>query len=167
MTETIACPNCKRKLQAPEQYVGQKVQCPECQHIFLAAPMSVSAPPLPSASRPATAESGQPRRYDEDDFDDFQESRQLRKRYDSHRGGLIMALGLIALVGGMSMCAPVVVGPVAWALGTWDLREIREGRMDPVGRSMTQTGQVCGIVATVLLILAIPFFCLVFGMDRF
>ena len=64
-----------------------------------------------------------------------------------------MAMGLVALVGGLSFCLPAVVGPVAWALGTWDLREIREGRMDPEGESMTRAGLVCGIVATVLMIL--------------
>jgi hypothetical protein len=184
MIETIACPNCKRQLQVPEQYLGQKVQCPECQHMFVATSMSVSSQPLPKGGNAAASK---PKQYDDDDeddvprrrrgrddfddddddeednFDGYHQPRRLRRRFAPHRGGLIMALGLVALVGGMSMCAPVILGPVAWMLGTWDLREIREGRMDPEGASMTQTGQVCGIIATVFLILGVPFFCFVFG----
>jgi hypothetical protein len=181
MAETIACPSCQRQLQVPEQYLGQKVQCPECRHMFVATTTSVSAqpPPPPAGNTPKP----KPRRYDDDenetprrrrdfddddddDFEDFHHPRRLRNRFAPHRGGLIMALGLVALVGGMSLCGvPAVLGPVAWALGSWDLRKIREGRMDPEGASMTQTGQVCGIVATVLLILGAPIFCLLVGAD--
>ena len=170
MAETVGCPNCQRKLQVPEQYLGQKVQCPECQHLFIAATMAVRAQPMP-APAPPPAGIVKPRRYeeededdlaprrrrshddDDDDFDDFHQPRHLRNRFSPHRGGMIMAMGLVALVGGLSFCLPAVVGPVAWALGTWDLREIREGRMDPEGESMTRAGLVCGIVATVLMIL--------------
>lgn len=65
-----------------------------------------------------------------------------------------MALGLVSLVGGLSFCVPVVIGPIAWALGSYDLREMREERMDPSGEGMTRAGQVCGIISTVLLLLA-------------
>jgi hypothetical protein len=183
MAETIACPGCQRQLQVPEQYLGQNVQCPECRHMFVATTTSVSAQPRPTSSAPPQAggpEKSRSRRYDDDenetprrrrdldddddDFEDFHHPRRLRNRFTPHRGGLIMALGLVALVGGMSLCGvPAVLGPVAWALGSWDLREIREGRMDPEGASMTQTGQVCGIVATVLLILGSVVFCLLMG----
>jgi hypothetical protein len=61
---------------------------------------------------------------------------------------MIMILGLVGLVGGMTMYIPLLLGPVAWILGSYDLREIREGRMDPTGEGMTRAGQVCGIVAT-------------------
>jgi hypothetical protein len=76
-----------------------------------------------------------------------------------------MALGLVALVGGMSFCAPALIGPVAWALGSWDLREIRAGRMDPEGEGMTRAGQVCGIVASLILLLGTLFFCFLFMVD--
>jgi hypothetical protein len=42
-------------------------------------------------------------------------------------------------------------------MGSWDLREIREGRMDPEGEGMTRAGQVCGIVATILMLLGVGF----------
>ena len=164
MVEWIACPQCKRQLQVPAQYIGQTVQCPECQHRFVAATSSITAQPLPATS---AAGGGKPKseRYDDDDddFDDIRHPRHRRADWEPHRGGMILALGLVALVGGMSFCfIPTVVGPIAWALGTSDLRAMRDGHMDPSGESMTRTGQVCGIVATVLLLLVAPFVCLAF-----
>jgi hypothetical protein len=105
--------------------------------------------------------------FDDDDdrvdaYDGFHVGRR-RGRLPAHRGGIVLALGLVALVGGMSFWLPLVIGPVAWILGMWDLREMREGRMDPDGQGMTQAGMVCGIVATVFLVLVasgIGFCCL-------
>jgi hypothetical protein len=148
--------------------------------MFTAATMAVSAQPMPAPAAPPVV-SAKPRRYDEDededdefaprrrrrdedddDFDDYDHPRHLRNRFTPHRGGMIMAMGLVALVGGMSFCLPAVVGPVAWAMGTWDLREIREGRMDPDGEGMTRAGQVCGIIASVLMIMGALVFALLF-----
>lgn len=184
MAETVACPSCQRQLQVPEQYLGQKVQCPECRHMFVATTTSVSAHPPPASAPSPAGNTGtsKPRRYDDDgddetprrrrdldddddDFEEFHHPGRLRNRFTPHRGGLILALGLVALIGGASFCAPAVIGPVAWALGSWDLREIREGRMDSAGAGMTQAGQVCGMVATLLLVLGALFFCFVFGAD--
>src|ERR1051325_9108314 len=156
MVEVITCPGCRRTLQVPEQYLGQTVQCPECRHMFTAASSAVSANPPPATSVPG--EKPKPRRDDDDDFDDLPRRRRryeddddddldLRRRrralerdYAPHRGGVILALGLFSLVGGMSLMGlPLVLGPVAWALGAYDLHEIREGRMDPAGESMTRT----------------------------
>jgi hypothetical protein len=179
MTEILTCPNCQRQLQIPEQFLGQTVQCPECRHMFTATSTAVSS--TPTATSPATAgtgaESKKPRyedddydvprrrrRFEDDDYDDefdVRRGRPMRQHYDAHRGGVILALGLISLVGGLSICLPVLVGPVAWAMGSYDLREMREGRMDPSGESMTRTGQVLGIIATVLLILFAGFILLI------
>ncbi|MCC6419408.1 MAG: hypothetical protein IT429_14325 [Gemmataceae bacterium] len=30
MPEIISCPNCQRRLQAPEEVLGRDVQCPTC-----------------------------------------------------------------------------------------------------------------------------------------
>jgi hypothetical protein len=180
MAEIITCPNCQRQLGVPEQYLGQTVQCPECRHQFMAALASVKTQPAPVTSappfepKPRRDEDDEPeapprrRRHEEDDEgDDYEDldirhRNRLRKRFDPHRGGVIMALGLIALVGGMSFCLPALIGPIAWILGSWDLRSIRDGHMDPAGESITRAGQVCGIIATVLLILGASFFCLMF-----
>lgn len=62
-----------------------------------------------------------------------------------HRGTLILVLGILGLV----VCAPV--GIVAWLLGSGDLKEMDAGTMDPAGRSNTNAGKICGIIATVLM----------------
>ncbi len=83
-----------------------------------------------------------PRRRDPDDRPDYDEP---------HRGGLILALGIIGLVA----CGPV--GIAAWLMGNNDLKAMDAGRMDPEGRQLTQVGKILGIIATVLTILG---FCL-------
>jgi hypothetical protein len=64
-----------------------------------------------------------------------------------HRGTLILVLGILGLV----ICGPL--GIVAWVMGSGDLRQMDAGTMDPAGRSNTQAGKICGIIATILLIL--------------
>jgi hypothetical protein len=169
MAELIACPNCRRQLQVPAHYLGETVQCPECQHRFTATASSVSTKP----TAPAPVETGRTRtreRYDDDDDDDddlddirIRRLRHRRSDWEPHRGAMILTLGLVALVGGMSFCGlPLVIGPIAWLLGAWDLRAMRDGQMDPDGESMTRTGQVCGIIATVLLVIGTPIVCFAF-----
>ena len=64
-----------------------------------------------------------------------------------HRGTLILVLGILGLV----ICGPL--GIAAWVMGAGDLKQIDAGTMDPAGRSTTQAGKICGIIATILLIL--------------
>jgi hypothetical protein len=66
-----------------------------------------------------------------------------------HRGTLILVLGILGLV----VCGPL--GIVAWIMGSGDLKEMDAGTMDPAGRGTTQAGKICGIIATILLILGI------------
>lgn len=70
-----------------------------------------------------------------------------------HRGVLILVLGILGLVG---FCP--LLGPVAWIMGKGDMEEIDAGRMEPEGRGLTQAGMVCGIVATLLMILGLVVF---------
>lgn len=69
-----------------------------------------------------------------------------------HRGTLILVLGILGLV----VCGPL--GLVAWILGQGDLKAMDAGQMDPSGRSLTNAGRICGIVATVLWALGILVF---------
>jgi hypothetical protein len=64
-----------------------------------------------------------------------------------HRAVLILVLGILGLV----VCAPC--GIAAWIMGNGDLKEMDAGAMDPSGRGMTNGGRICGMVATILLIL--------------
>jgi hypothetical protein len=185
MAEIISCPNCQRKLQVPQQYLGQKVQCPDCRHMFTAGTAaSAEAPPASTPSAPPAPKSDDRRRrddyddeddrparrgrYDDDDDDrEYDDVRRRRHRGDfvPHRGGLILAMGLIGLVGFLACVFPVVLGPIAWIMGNSDLREMRAGRMDPAGEGMTRGGQICGMIATLFMIVGGLIVCLMIAAD--
>jgi hypothetical protein len=73
-----------------------------------------------------------------------------------HRGTLILIFGILGLV----ICGPL--GIAAWVMGNSDLREMDAGTMDPSGRGTTQAGKICGMIATILMILAVVMFVLFF-----
>ena len=73
-----------------------------------------------------------------------------------HRGTLILILGILSLV----VCAPL--GIAAWVMGSSDLKEIDAGTMDPAGRGTTQAGKICGIIGTILFILSLVIFGVIF-----
>lgn len=66
-----------------------------------------------------------------------------------HRGTLILILGILGLV----VCAPC--GIAAWIMGSGDLKQIDAGQMDPTGRSLTSAGRICGMIATILLVIGV------------
>ena len=70
----------------------------------------------------------------------------------SHRGGLILTLGLI----GLFICGPLCLA--AWVMGSGDLREMDAGLMDPGGRSTTSSGKNIGILGTVLWVIGFVFY---------
>lgn len=76
----------------------------------------------------------------------------------AHRGVLILVLGIVSLVA----CGPV--GIAAWIMGNNDLREMDSGVMDPTGRAMTNAGRICGIIATILMIIGIVVVGIIFGL---
>ena len=64
----------------------------------------------------------------------------------SHRAGLILAFGILGLVG-FFPCAPI-----AWLMGHTDLNKMREGTMDPAGEHLTNLGRFLGMVVTMLML---------------
>jgi uncharacterized membrane protein len=64
-----------------------------------------------------------------------------------HRGGTILALGIVGLV-----CC-FICGIIAWVMGNNDLKEMAAGRMDPSGQGMTQAGKICGMISVILQII--------------
>jgi hypothetical protein len=75
-----------------------------------------------------------------------------------HRGTLVLVLGILSLV----ICAPL--GIAAWIMGNGDLKQMDAGTMDPSGRSMTNAGRICGMIACILMVLGIIIFVLVFAL---
>ncbi len=161
MPTTVDCPSCSRKLSVPDELLAKQVKCPSCGTIFTAtasagasdpvrAAPPAEEPPRPSQRRPPPRE---PEYEDErayDDYDDEPPRRSGRGSYRRsnlapHRGSTIMVLGILSLA-----VAGIILGPIAWIMGNNDMKEIRAGRMDPEGESNTNTGRICGMIATLL-----------------
>jgi hypothetical protein len=65
------------------------------------------------------------------------------------RGGTILTLGILSLV----ICG--IMGPIAWSMGTEELRRIDAGETDPAQRGSVTAGRICGIIATALMIFSL------------
>jgi hypothetical protein len=75
--------------------------------------------------------------------------RQRKRPLRPHRGGLILAFGIL------SWMTCFLFGVAAWALGVDDLRAIRAGEMDPSGESLTRAGLILGAVHVILSLVAL------------
>jgi hypothetical protein len=165
MTEIVTCPACAKKLQVPEDFFGKTVQCPECKQQFVANPAGAAPAPPSLATHdlfPARQEPSYPVEEDDDgprrprkrrNDDDDRPSR--RDRLAPHRGGMILAFGILAIIG----IGAIVFGPLAWFLGNADLAEMRAGRMDPSGEGQTNTGRILGMIATLLIVVTLVAIC--------
>lgn len=69
-----------------------------------------------------------------------------------HRATTVLVLGILGLV----ICGPL--GIAAWVMGNNDIREMDAGQMDPAGRSTTNAGRICGMIASILLIIGVIVF---------
>jgi predicted Zn finger-like uncharacterized protein len=156
MPEIVNCPQCDRELRVPDELLGKKVKCPTCGEMFTAKVVEPSPasppPPRPEPRSPLGPPPGVTApRDDQDDYEEPQRRspppRTRRDRVDTqpHRGTLILVLGILGIV------ACQIFGPVAWLMANNDLAEMRSGRMDPEGKSLTNAGRICGIIGTVYL----------------
>ena len=73
-----------------------------------------------------------------------------------HRGTLILVLGILGLI----VCGPL--GIAAWVMGSGDLKQMDAGAMDTSGRGNTQAGKICGIIGTILMVIGIIVFGILF-----
>lgn len=67
-----------------------------------------------------------------------------------HRGGTVLALGIVGLVLNFGCGFGWILGIIAWVMANNDLKEMDAGVMDPSGRSNTSAGKICGIISVVL-----------------
>ncbi len=184
MAQLIPCPDCKKHLQVPDDLLGKLVQCPECKTTFTARlPEEVNPPTSTTASPPPTKSSSAPwqndesdddrdddsrakkrRRDDDDDDDDGRDRersrRSVRRSFTPHKGEMILIFGLLSL---FLPAFSVIFALMAWIMGSSDLREMREGRMDPAGESMTQAGRIMGMISVGLHMLVILACCGFYG----
>jgi len=86
------------------------------------------------------------------------------RHVEPHRGQMILILGILSL-----FVANLILGPIAWIMGSNDLKKMRAGQMDRSGESNTNTGRICGMIGTLLG--AVGICCLVgvfgLGLGRF
>jgi hypothetical protein len=175
MPDTIPCPQCGKSLALPESVYGTQVQCPICGTVFTAGSPAPPPPRLPLSTDPIRFEGESPRRRDRDyddrerdrdrdygrdydgrDYDDRDHGRRGYEDYGQrrdvapHRGGAILALGIIGLL--VSLC-PILgwtLGGIATNMANADLTKMNLGHMDRDGRSQTETGKMLGTIAIVI-----------------
>jgi hypothetical protein len=68
---------------------------------------------------------------------------------------MILAFGIL----GWFVC--FIFGIMAWTMGNNDLKEMREGRMDPEGESLTNIGRILGMISCILGALGFIFACFI------
>jgi hypothetical protein len=170
MTEVIECPECGRKLNLKEEFLGQEVKCPSCAATFVAtAQLRPPPPPPPVEIAPREPE----RRRDDDDRDDRRRDRRSRRdRYDDDfqrkkpdRGAAVLTLGILGLA---FSCIPLigwVLGGIALGMGSNDLQEMDRGQMSRAGEGATQGGKICGLIAIILNTFALFIWCMAYSRD--
>jgi hypothetical protein len=62
----------------------------------------------------------------------------------THRGQLMLVLGIVSLVVG-----PPIVSVLTWVMAHNDLKEMDAGQMDPAGRQQTSTARLLAMISTV------------------
>jgi hypothetical protein len=154
MQDFTNCPSCRRLVRVPHSLLGFDVRCPLCGATFLGD----VPPPVPPrwGARPAAA----PAEADETTLAGDVDPSTPKP----HRGVAILTMGLLSLVGVALGAVPgIVLGAMAWGMGSRDLMDMRQGLMDAEGEGMTRTGRTCGLVGMVLGIIGLVLFCMYFG----
>jgi DNA-directed RNA polymerase subunit RPC12/RpoP len=128
------------------EYNVEQVSCPDCGHLL---PAYLHQCPACGAD------------IDEEDERPWEEWDEVRRDWESPRGGLILTLGIISIVlAPLSLCCSVFgliselvgmgLGIGAWVMGRRDLKKMEARLMDPSGQGTTQAGYICGIVGTIM-----------------
>lgn len=145
MAIEFLCKVCNTTLRVPDEHLGKKAKCPNCQSVNVIQPAYEA--PVGTPMPPQKIEGGSPFQANPYSASNVMPGGIAGSAYQSpHRGSLVLTLGILALV--CNFC--LVPGIMAWAFGHSDLKEIDAGRMDPEGRGMTQAGKILGMIGTIL-----------------
>lgn len=104
----------------------------------LATASSAPSPQLSSSGNPFAAPMQQPQRT--------HYHRSTFRR--SHNGVTVLVLGILSLVIGWFCMVGVILGPIAWAMGSSELSALKRGEIDPDAHGMIMAGYVLGIIGT-------------------
>jgi len=185
--EVTPCPKCGSRLSVLPADVGLDIECPNCQAVYKATRADAPPPPPGGESKSGSKSSslvklgsGSRRdddddddrpskkkrsRRDDDDDDDDDDDRPRRKKkrrrssrgsYVEHRGDMLFILSIVGLLFFRILCI------VVWVLANNDLKEMDAGRMDPEGRSKTNSARIIGMIGTILLCVALVLVCVWF-----
>ncbi len=186
MSIEIACPSCAAQLSLPETLLGTQVRCVSCQTAFTASdPDSSLPPPISDASKTVENRTQEDKPADHKECPscgvqvrrdmrrchvcgarlsrlDWTETEErfrrdpVRRDCEPHRGGLVLALGMMGLIF-FPLCAAIglVLSICAWVMGRADLIRMRTGTMDREGESNSRIGMICGMAGVPLNILTL------------
>jgi hypothetical protein len=132
----------------PDEYIGKKVRCSDCNGTFVSEKPPSKVPARSSAPPPEPDDLG-----DDGDDDAPVRKRSRRGSMEAHRGTLILILGIASIAAPILLGLWVVAaipGILAYIWGKADLKKMDEGTMDPEGRSNTNMGKILGLIGTIL-----------------
>ena len=117
MAMTVVCPSCARKLNVPDNLIGELVKCPVCGQNFKVEEEPASAAPevqvVQTAAEPPPPKIERKERRDkEEDDPTWEYSPRMRRDLEPHRGTLILVLGIL------SICMSVTCFGVGLHFGT-------------------------------------------------
>lgn len=145
MSIEFKCSKCLTMLRVSEEHLGKQARCPSCQTLNTVQVQAVAAESyqdpieLVSSANPAAAGALQAKTA-------HLVSGAAPQHAVAHRGGLILTMGIMAIVCNFAM----IPGILAWILGRADLKQMRAGYMDRTGEGITQAGMIMGIIMTVM-----------------
>lgn len=165
MSIDFQCSGCSKTLRVPDEHLGKQARCPQCQTVNVIQPGGQPAvpptKPQPSSigvDKPAGPRSSYPTgtTLGPNPYSPNQHGSHLLP----HRGGLILTLGILAIVCNIAL----IPGILAWIFGKGDLAQIKRGEMDREGEGLTTAGMYMGMIMTILagvsFVLVIAFYAL-------
>jgi hypothetical protein len=154
----VTCPNCNNVFPVPESM--EKVFCPVCMAKIRIVPKPVRPPPPPPPPKTLLVTSEPiPGRFGPQSIPEGIPVPSL----PANRGVAIMVLGIVScfcyitvlLLFWPALVVCLVLGPLAWIMGSQDLKAIQRGELSQEGQSFVLSGYICGIVSTILTIVTL------------
>ena len=164
-TITFTCPHCSHSVQLPEDTVGKQGNCPGCKTMV----QIVATPQQPQQQQPQqqplqyptatwstpTLSKEPPKNTNERQKSIANEVLQrtqdeyTSKPRQTSRGNTVLWLGILGF-----FLIPILC-PIAWILGSGDLKKMRKGIMENHSADTTRIGCALGAIGTIFLIIAI------------